>query len=93
MELSWFNILAAAWLSTWVLSLIRLYLPAMKIMSIHYPEHTAVRFRWFGFFIFGGLALLAVPVLLPVILDDNLRDRFIKSYIEGVMGLERKKDE
>ena len=93
MELSWFSILAAAWLSTWVLSLIRLYLPAVRIISIHYPEHTAVRFRWLGFFIFGGLSFIAAPVLLPVVLDDNLQEKFIKSYIDGVMGLERKKDE
>ena len=92
MELSWFNILAAAWLSTWVLRLIRLYLPAMRIMTIHYPTHTAVKYRCFGFGIFGGLALVAVPILLPVILDDILRERFIKSYIEGVTGL-KKEDE
>jgi len=89
MELSWFNILAAAWLSTWVLSLVRLYLPAVKVMSIHYPTHIAVKFRWLGFFIFGGLALLVAPILLPVVLDDTLRNKFVKSYIEGVMGLEK----
>ena len=89
MELNWFNILAAAWLSTWVLSLVRLYLPAVKVMSIHYPTHTAVRFRWLGFFIFAGLSFIVAPVLLPVILDDNLQEKFVKSYIEGVMGLEK----
>ena len=93
MELSWFSILAAAWLSTWVLSLIRLYLPAVRIMSIHYPESAAVKFRWAGFIVFSGLAFIFVPVMLPIILDDNLQEKFIKSYIDGVMGLERKKDE
>ena len=89
MELNWFSILAAAWLSTWVLSLLRLYLPAMKLMSIHYPQSAAVKFRWAGFFVFSGLAFIFVPVLLPIVLMDNLRERFVKSYIEGVMGLNR----
>ena len=90
MELSWFNIFAAAWISTWVLSIIRLYLPAVRIMSIHYPESAAVRFRWVGLLAFSGLAFKFVPVLLPIILVDNLRDRFVKSYIDGVMERDNK---
>ena len=85
---STYNILAAAWLGTWLIAQYRIFIPSMLILREFEP--TNICYRWWPavWIIFGVGSFITIPILLLPVLSDTYRDTFVKGYVNSLLKIE-----
>ncbi len=85
---SQYSIILAAWLSTWLLTQWRVFLPSIMLLREIDISNPSYRFWPATWVLFGILSLVSVPVMLIPVLSDKYRDIFVKSYVNNLLKIE-----
>jgi len=85
---STYNIVAAAWLGTWLIAQYRIFIPSMLILREFEP--TNISYRWWPivWIIFGVGSFITIPILLLPVLSDSYRDTFVRGYVNSLLKIE-----
>ena len=84
MELNYINVLLAFWIVTVIMAVWRLWWPATQILQLIKPNAIVVKWWFASAVIFSIMALVMAPVLLPSILSEKHRFRFVSSYVGAI---------
>lgn len=80
-----YSLIAALWLSTWLMVIYTIYFPAMQFLGQISPNNTVYRYRYINLFFFGAVTFVGVPLLVVPLVSKQHRLHFIKSYLEGIL--------
>ena len=75
----------AYWLSAWVLCIVRLQLPAFKLIEILNKESIVVKRKVAGHIACATILLFASPLLIYPLLSEKGRENFLVEFCEGVL--------
>jgi len=87
MELQ-YSIIIAAWLSTWLLTQWRVFLPSMMLLREVDISNPSYRFWPATWVLFGIMSAITAPVMLIPVLSDKYRDIFVKGYVNNLLKVE-----
>jgi len=85
MELNFYNIFLAFYLSSVIMLMYRCWLPSFLYFRKWYPDHLMNRWWPIVFIIHFIGFLIGAPLLWGCILNDNLQERFCMKYINTVL--------
>ena len=88
MELQLLNVLIAGYVSLWVMTILFLYVPAIRVLSVYDKNNIVYKHKWAGGIIFAVFSLFATPFIFPCLFSDHLKGVFLKSYLKAVTGQE-----
>ena len=75
----------AYWLSAWILSIIRLMIPALKLIRILDKNNIVVRKKVAGLISSLIIFLIASPFLVYPLLSEKARENFLVDFCEAVL--------
>jgi len=75
----------AYWLSAWILSIIRLMIPALKLIRILDKNNIVVRKKITGYLASLLILLVASPFLVYPLLSEKARENFLVDFCEAVL--------
>ena len=75
----------AYWLSAWILSIIRLMIPALKLIRILDKNNIVVRRKVAGLISSLIIFLIASPFLVYPLLSEKARENFLVDFCEAVL--------
>lgn len=81
-----YNYIVVAWVTTWIMVLIRVYFPAMKFLGQVAPDNAVYKYRYLNLLLFGAAAFLMLPFFLAPVFSNQYRLIFIKNYIQGILN-------
>ncbi len=84
MELNYINVITAFWITTVLISVWRLWWPSMQILRLVKPKSLVVKWWLLNAVIFSIMAIPMAPILLPSVLSERLRFRFVTSYVGAI---------
>jgi len=84
MELNYINVITAFWITTVLISVWRLWWPCMQILRLTKPKSLVVKWWLLNAVIFSIMAIPMAPILLPSVLSERLRFRFVTSYVGAI---------
>ena len=84
MELNYTNILIGFWLATVLMSVWRLWWPAITMLKLIKPDSITVRWWFLSGIVFAIMSCIVAPLLLPAVLHEKYRFRFVATYVEAV---------
>lgn len=89
MELSDIPILhwvAALWLSTWCLVLVRTWSKVVWLLQASSPRHKMLEQPFLHWLVYAICINVVLPVMgIPVVLYDEKRDQWVKAYVAGLL--------
>tara|TARA_E500000178_G_C16948341_1_gene719946 strand:- start:248 stop:505 length:258 start_codon:yes stop_codon:yes gene_type:complete len=84
MELNYTNIIIGFWIATVIMAVWRLWWPAISVLKQVKPDSITVKWWFLSGIIFSIMSCFIAPLLLPAVLHEKYRFRFVASYIEAV---------
>jgi hypothetical protein len=81
-----YNYIAVVWLATWLMVIIRLYLPSMKFLGKIKASHAVYRYRHINLVFFSCFTFFFVPLLILPVLSNKHQSLFIRSYLGGILS-------
>ena len=84
---STYNLLLAAWLSTWLICQWRVFIPSMLILGKMDRNHISYRYWPVTWLIFAVLSFITTPIMLFTVFSDYYRDRFVKIYVNSIIHI------
>lgn len=75
----------AYWLSAWILSIIRLMIPALKLIKVIDKNNIIVRRTIGGYISSLVVFLIASPFLVYPLLSEKARENFLVDFCEAVL--------
>ena len=75
----------AYWLSAWILSIIRLMIPALKLIKVIDKNNIIVRRTVAGYISSLIVFLIASPFLVYPLLSEKARENFLVDFCEAVL--------
>ncbi len=85
-NLVWWQYLAAAWVTTWYLILLRTWKPIRYLLEDELPEHPMVIHRFLHWVVYAICINFLLPIVgLPICLSDDYRRRWVHGYIKGIV--------
>jgi|TARA_Y100000031_G_C8198137_1_gene374789 thiosulfate reductase cytochrome b subunit len=85
-NLVWWQCLAAFWVSTWYLTLIRTWRFIVQIIKEKQPDNPMANYTVLHFILYAVLINFLLPVVgLPLALSDDYRKRWVYGYTESIM--------
>ena len=75
----------AYWLSAWILSIIRLMIPALKLIRILDKNNIVVRRKVTGFISSLIIFLIASPFLVYPLLSEEARENFLVDFCDAIL--------
>jgi|TARA_B100000214_G_C23971068_1_gene630172 TRAP-type mannitol/chloroaromatic compound transport system permease small subunit len=85
MELTLLKIIAAAWLSTWLVVQFRIFVPSIMTLNRYAEGHNSVKWWPITWLIFGVGTLITAPLLITTVLWDDHRDLFVRTYVMNLV--------
>ena len=75
----------AYWLSAWILSIIRLMIPALKLIRILDKDNIIIKRTTAGYISSALVFLVASPFLVYPLLSEKARENFLVDFCEAVL--------
>ena len=75
----------AYWLSAWILSIIRLMIPALKLIRILDKNNIVARKKVTGFISSLIIFLIASPFLVYPLLSEEARENFLVDFCDAIL--------
>ena len=85
MDTGYMEYILAYWLSAWILSIIRLMIPALKLIRILDKDNIVVRKKVTGYLASLIIFLVASPFLVYPLLSEKARENFLVDFCEAVL--------
>ena len=85
MDTGYMEYILAYWLSAWILSIIRLMIPALKLIRILDKDNIVVRKKVTGYLASLTIFLVASPFLIYPLLSEKARENFLVDFCEAVL--------
>ena len=84
---------ATVWSATWVLVLIRTWGKILYGLDLYYPKIPITAQPFLHFFVYAiTINLLIVVIGIPIVLSDNIRDKWVHSYVHSIAKKENTKN-
>lgn len=84
MELNYFNVITGLWISGVFILMWKLWFTSHNFLKKSGKHKLVVKYWWVTFLLFLILCTLALPFLVPVILSEKARERFLEEYINAL---------
>ena len=84
MELNYIDLFIAFWFATVMMAVVRLWWPALTVLKLVKPDTVIVKWWFVSGILFVLMSCIVAPLLLPAVLHEKYRFRFVASYIEAV---------
>ena len=75
----------AYWLSAWILSIIRLMIPALKLIRILDKNNIVVKRKMIGYISSSVIFLVASPFLVYPLLSEKARENFLVDFCDAIL--------